>query len=201
MSQNYQYNTIEEALRDLKKGKIVLVTDDPDRENEGDLICAAEFATRENINFMATYAKGLICTPMSAELAARLNFPPMVAENTDNHSTAFTVAVDHVDTTTGISAAERSYTIMKCVDDQSKPEDFRRPGHVFPLISRKGGVLVRNGHTEATTDLMRLAGLKECGVCCEVMKEDGTMMVHHSYGKWQKSITLHLLRSVICRII
>ena len=176
MSQNYQYNTIEEALRDLKEGKIVLVTDDPDRENEGDLICAAEFATRENINFMATYAKGLICTPMSAEIAARLNFPPMVAENTDNHSTAFTVAVDHADTTTGISAEERSYTIMKCVDDQSKPEDFRRPGHVFPLISRKGGVLVRNGHTEATTDLMRLAGLKECGVCCEVMKEDGTMM-------------------------
>ena len=176
MSQNYQYNTIEEALRDLKEGKIILVTDDPDRENEGDLICAAEFATRENINFMATYAKGLICTPMSAEIAARLNFPPMVAENTDNHSTAFTVAVDHADTTTGISAAERSYTIMKCVDDQSKPEDFRRPGHVFPLISRKGGVLVRNGHTEATTDLLRLAGLKECGVCCEVMKEDGTMM-------------------------
>ena len=125
---------------------------------------------------MATYAKGLICTPMSAEIAARLNFPPMVAENTDNHSTAFTVSVDHADTTTGISAEERSYTIMKCVDDQSKPEDFRRPGHVFPLISRKGGVLVRNGHTEATTDLMRLAGLKECGVCCEVMKEDGTMM-------------------------
>ena len=176
MSQNYQYNTIEEALRDLKEGKIVLVTDDPDRENEGDLICAAEFATRENINFMATYAKGLICTPMIAEIAARLNFPPMVAENTDNHSTAFTVSVDHADTTTGISAEERSYTIMKCVDDQSKPEDFRRPGHVFPLISRKGGVLVRNGHTEATTDLMRLAGLKECGVCCEVMKEDGTMM-------------------------
>ena len=125
---------------------------------------------------MATYAKGLICTPMSAEIAARLNFPPMVAENTDNHSTAFTVAVDHVDTTTGISAAERSYTIMKCVDEDAKPEDFRRPGHVFPLIARKGGVLVRNGHTEATTDLVRLAGLKECGVCCEIMKEDGTMM-------------------------
>ena len=135
-----------------------------------------EFATQENINFMATYAKGLICTPMSAEIAARLNLPPMVAENTDNHSTAFTVAVDHVDTTTGISAAERSYTIMKCVDEDAKPEDFRRPGHVFPLIARKGGVLVRNGHTEATTDLMRLAGLKECGVCCEIMKEDGTMM-------------------------
>lgn len=176
MSQNNQYNTIEEALRDLREGKIILVTDDPDRENEGDLVCAAEFATQENINFMATYAKGLICTPMSAEVAARLNFPPMVAENTDNHSTAFTVAVDHVDTTTGISAAERSYTIMKCVDEDAKPEDFRRPGHVFPLIARKGGVLVRNGHTEATTDLVRLAGLKECGVCCEIMKEDGTMM-------------------------
>ena len=137
MSQNYQYNTIEEALRDLKKGKIILVTDDPDRENEGDLICAAEFATRENINFMATYAKGLICTPMSAEIAARLNFPPMVAENTDNHSTAFTVAVDHADTTTGISAAERSYTIMKCVDDQSKPEDFRRPGQCISAYFQK----------------------------------------------------------------
>ena len=176
MAQNNQYNTIEEALRDLREGKIILVTDDPDRENEGDLVCAAEFATQENINFMATYAKGLICTPMSAEIAARLNLPPMVAENTDNHSTAFTVAVDHVDTTTGISAAERSYTIMKCVDEDAKPEDFRRPGHVFPLIARKGGVLVRNGHTEATTDLVRLAGLKECGVCCEIMKEDGTMM-------------------------
>ena len=176
MSQNYQYNTIEEALRDLKEGKIVLVTDDPDRENEGDLICAAEFATRENINFMATYAKGLICTPMSAEIAARLNFPPMVAENTDNHSTAFTVAVDHADTTTGISAEERSYTIMKCVDDQSKPEDFRRPGHMFPLMAKKNGVLERNGHTEATVDLMKLAGLKQCGLCCEIMKDDGTMM-------------------------
>ena len=146
MSQNNQYNTIEEALRDLREGKVILVTDDPDRENEGDLICAAEFATQENINFMATYAKGLICTPMSAEIAAKLNFPPMVAENTDNHGTAFTVAVDHADTTTGISAAERSYTIRKCVDEEAKPEDFRRPGHVFPLIARKG------------------------------MKEDGTMM-------------------------
>ena len=115
---------------------------------------------------MATYAKGLICTPMSAEIAARLNFPPMVAENTDNHSTAFTVAVDHADTTTGISAAERSYTIMKCVDDQSKPEDFRRPGHVFPLISRKGGVLVRNGHTAVS--YTHLLYTDECGTCCEI---------------------------------
>lgn len=171
-----QYNTIEEALEALRAGKVILVSDDPDRENEGDMVCAAEFATRENINFMACHAKGLICTPMSAETAGKLGLPQMVAENTDNHCTAFTVSIDHVDTTTGISAAERSYTMQKCADDTTKPEDLRRPGHVFPLVSRRGGVLTRNGHTEATTDLMRLAGLKECGVCCEVMEEDGTMM-------------------------
>ena len=157
-------------------GEIILVTDNPDRENEGDMICAGEFATQENINFMASYAKGLICTPMSGSMAAKLGFPPMVAENTDNHSTAFTIAIDHVETTTGISAAERSFTIMKCCDENSKPEDFRHPGHVFPLVAREGGVLVRNGHTEATVDLMKLAGLKECGVCCEIMEDDGTMM-------------------------
>ena len=173
---SYEYNSVEEALEELRAGKIILVTDDPDRENEGDMICAGEFATQENINFMAKYAKGLICTPMSLHMASRLGFPPMVAENTDNHSTAFTVAIDHVDTTTGISAAERSYTIMKCCEEDSKPQDFRHPGHVFPLTSREGGVLVRNGHTEATVDLMKLAGLKECGVCCEIMDEDGTMM-------------------------
>ena len=173
---NEQYNTIEEALEDLRAGKIILVTDDPDRENEGDMICAAEFATQENINFMACHAKGLICTPMSAAVAERLGLPQMVSENTDNHSTAFTVSIDHADTTTGISAAERSYTMMKCVDPATKPQDLRRPGHVFPLVARRGGVLVRNGHTEATVDLMRLAGLSECGVCCEIMEEDGTMM-------------------------
>ncbi len=173
---NRQYNTIEEAMEELRAGRIILVTDDPDRENEGDMICAAEFATQENINFMACHAKGLICTPMSAAFAAKLGLPQMVAENTDNHGTAFTVSIDHVDTTTGISAAERSYTMMKCADDAARPEDFRRPGHVFPLVARKGGVLVRNGHTEATTDLLRLAGLKECGICCEVMEDDGTMM-------------------------
>lgn len=173
---NETYNTIEEALEDLRAGKMILVTDDPDRENEGDLICAAQFATQENINFMACHAKGLICTPMSQELAVRLGLPPMVAENTDNHSTAFTVSIDHVDTDTGISAAERSFTMMKCVDEETRPEQLRRPGHVFPLIARKGGVLVRGGHTEATVDLMRLAGLKECGVCCEIMEDDGTMM-------------------------
>lgn len=172
----YEYNTVEEIIEDLKAGKIVLVTDDPDRENEGDMICAAEYATQENINFMASYAKGLICTPMSIELANKLGLPQMVAENTDNHSTAFTVAIDHVDTTTGISAAERSYTMMKCCDPDAKPQDFRHPGHVFPLTAREGGVLVRQGHTEATVDLMKLAGLKECGVCCEIMDDDGTMM-------------------------
>ena len=132
----YQYHTIEEALEELRAGKIILVTDDPDRENEGDMICAAEYATQENINFMACHARGLICTPMSGALAARLGLPPMVAENTDNHNTAFTVSIDHVDTTTGISAAERSYTVMKCVEEGTRPEDLRRPGHVFPLTQR-----------------------------------------------------------------
>lgn len=172
----YEYNTIEEALSELRAGRMILVTDDPDRENEGDLICAGEFATPENMNFMATYGKGLICTPMSIEVAKRLGLPPMVSENTDNHQTAFTVSIDHIDTTTGISAVERSYTIMKCIDKNTKPEDLRRPGHVFPLIAKYGGVLVRNGHTEATVDILRLAGLEQCGVCCEVMDDDGTMM-------------------------
>ena len=173
---NYQYNTIEEAISDLKAGKIILVTDDEDRENEGDMICAAEFATQENINMMAVHAKGLICTPMSNDIAKKLNLFPMVAENTDNHETAFSVSIDHKSTSTGISAVERSITVRACVDSSSRPEDFRRPGHVFPLIARKGGVLVRNGHTEATVDLCRLAGLKECGLCCEIMDDDGTMM-------------------------
>ncbi|MBR5915754.1 MAG: bifunctional 3,4-dihydroxy-2-butanone-4-phosphate synthase/GTP cyclohydrolase II [Spirochaetia bacterium] len=173
---DFKYNTIEEALDELRNGRIILVTDDPDRENEGDMICAAEFATQANVNFMATYAKGLLCTPMSAALATRLGLPPMVSENTDNHETAFTVSIDHISTTTGISAAERSITALQCVNDASKPQDFRRPGHMFPLTARRGGVLVRNGHTEATVDLCRLAGLKECGLCCEVMDDDGTMM-------------------------
>ncbi|MBQ5470960.1 MAG: bifunctional 3,4-dihydroxy-2-butanone-4-phosphate synthase/GTP cyclohydrolase II [Treponema sp.] len=171
-----KYNTIEEAIADLKAGKIILVSDDETRENEGDMICAAEFATQENVNLMASYAKGLICTPMSAELARKLDLYPMVAENTDNHETAFTVSIDHISTTTGISAAERSITALKCIDPDSKPTDFRRPGHMFPLIAKKGGVLVRNGHTEATVDLCRLAGLSECGLCCEIMADDGTMM-------------------------
>ena len=170
------FGTIEQALENLKAGKLIMVIDDPDRENEGDLICAAEFATQENINFMATHAKGLICMPMSIAMCEKLGLPQMVSENTDNHSTAFTVSIDHVDTTTGISAFERSVTAMKAVKDDAKPEDFRRPGHMFPLEAREGGVLKRTGHTEATVDLMKLAGLKECGLCCEIMREDGTMM-------------------------
>lgn len=171
-----KFNTIEEILEDLRQGKMVIMVDDPDRENEGDLICAAEFATLYNVNFMASYAKGLICMPMSRELTHKLKLGQMVVENTDNHSTAFTVSIDHVDTTTGISALERSITAMKVVEDDSKPEDFRRPGHMFPLEARNGGVLKRGGHTEATVDLMRLAGLKECGLCCEIMNDEGTMM-------------------------
>lgn len=170
------FQTIEEGLEALKNGGLVLVTDDPDRENEGDLICAAQFATTENVNFMATYGKGLICMPMTEEYVKKLQIPQMVSQNTDNHETAFTVSIDHVSTTTGISAAERSVTAMKCVEEGTKPEDFRRPGHMFPLLAKKNGVLERNGHTEATVDLLRLAGLKTCGLCCEIMREDGTMM-------------------------
>ena len=172
----FQYNTIEEALEDLRQGKMILCTDDPDRENEGDLICAAEFATTENVNFMATHGKGLICKPMSYGYVQKLQFPQMVTRNTDNHETAFTVSIDHVDTTTGISAAERALTARKCVDPDAKPQDFRRPGHMFPLLAKDNGVLERNGHTEATVDLMRLAGLREVGLCCEIMGEDGTML-------------------------
>ena len=172
----FQYNTIEEALEDLRQGKMILCTDDPDRENEGDLICAAEFATTENVNFMATHGKGLICMPMSYGYVQKLQFPQMVTRNTDNHETAFTVSIDHVDTTTGISAAERALTARKCVDPDAKPPDFRRPGHMFPLLAKDNGVLERNGHTEATVDLMRLAGLREVGLCCEIMGEDGTML-------------------------
>ena len=171
-----KFDTVEQALEELKKGKIILVTDDEDRENEGDFICAAEFATTENLNFMATYGKGLICMPMSKEICERLKLPQMVADNTDNHETAFTVSIDYAGTTTGISAEERGMTARHCISEDAKPEDFRRPGHMFPLLAKKNGVLERNGHTEAVVDLMRLAGLKEGGLCCEIMREDGTMM-------------------------
>lgn len=170
------YKAVRNVLDTLKKGKIVLVMDDKERENEGDLICSAEAATTENVNFMASYAKGLICMPMSAEIAEKLMLAPMVEHNTDNHETAFTVSIDHKNTTTGISAEERGFTARMCVDENAEPLDFRRPGHMFPLIAKAGGVLERNGHTEATVDLMKLAGLKECGLCCEIMSEDGKMM-------------------------
>lgn len=171
----FVFNTIEEALQDLREGKWIVVVDDEDRENEGDIIVAAEFATTEAVNFMASYAKGLICMPMTEEIAGKLNFHPMVKKNTDNHETAFTVSIDHVDTTTGISAYERGITARKVVEDGAKPEDFRRPGHMFPLVSKPMGVFERNGHTEATVDLMKLAGLKPCGLCCEIMRDDGYM--------------------------
>ena len=171
-----EFQAIEQALQDLRDGKIILVVDDPDRENEGDFICAAEFATTENINFMATHGKGLICMPMAEEFVRRLQIPQMVRTNTDNHETAFTISIDHASTSTGISAKERSVTAMACVQDDAQPGDFRRPGHMFPLLAKPNGVLERNGHTEATVDLCRLAGLKACGLCCEIMREDGTMM-------------------------
>ena len=171
-----KFNTIEEAVEDLRQGKVIVVVDDPDRENEGDVICAAKYATAENVNFMASYAKGLICMPMSRELTRKLALSQMVTDNTDNHCTAFTVSIDHVSTGTGISAAERSVTAVKCTCPDARPEDFRRPGHMFPLEARPGGVLERKGHTEATVDLMKIAGLGECGLCCEIMNDDGTMM-------------------------
>ncbi len=171
-----QFHTIEEALEALRQGRIILVTDDPHRENEGDLICAAQFATTENVNFMAVHGKGLICMPMDRTYIQLLQLPQMVQQNTDNYETAFTVSIDHISTTTGISAAERGATARACVAEGARPEDFRRPGHMFPLLAKPGGVLERPGHTEATVDLCRLAGLKPCGLCCEVMAEDGRMM-------------------------
>jgi 3,4-dihydroxy 2-butanone 4-phosphate synthase/GTP cyclohydrolase II len=169
------FDSLDAVLEDLRAGKCVVVVDDADRENEGDVICAAEFATLENVNFMATHAKGLICMPMTKEMTTRLGLAQMVSQNTDNHQTAFTVSIDHASTTTGISAYERSVTAIKSVEDDAKPEDFRRPGHMFPLEARPGGVLRRAGHTEVTVDLMKLAGLKPCGLCCEIMKDDGNM--------------------------
>ena len=170
------FSTIPEALDALRAGRIILVTDDPDRENEGDFICAAEFATPENIAFMAVHGRGLICMPMTNALADKLDLPPMVAKNTDNHETAFTVSIDHVETSTGISAFDRSLTAKKAIEAGARSEDFRRPGHMFPLRAKDSGVLVRNGHTEATVDLCRLAGLAPCGLCCEIMGENGEML-------------------------
>lgn len=191
--EDFKFNTIEEAVADLRAGKMIIAVDDPDRENEGDLICAAEHATLENVNFMASYAKGLICMPMSRELTAKLGLEQMVTNNTDNHCTAFTVSIDHIETTTGISALERSVTAMKSVEEGAKPSDFRRPGHMFPLEAKAGGVLERTGHTEATVDLMRIAGLKECGLCCEIMREDGTMMRTQELKEFAKKYNLKMI--------
>jgi len=170
-----EFYTIEEAIKDIKEGKMVIVIDDPDRENEGDLLMAAEKVTPEAINFMAKFGRGLICMPLEGERLRDLKIEPMVEKNTDNHETAFTVSVDHISTTTGISAYERALTIQKILDEDSIGKDFRRPGHIFPLQARDGGVLKRVGHTEAAVDLAKMAGLKPAGVICEIMSEDGTM--------------------------
>lgn len=180
------FESIEKAIEDLRNGKVILCTDDESRENEGDLICAAQFATTENVNFMASAAKGLICMPMSGDYIRKLGLRPMVANNTDNHETAFTESIDHIDTTTGISAEERGYTARMCTAPNVKPSDFRRPGHMFPLEAKPGGVLERNGHTEATVDLLRLAGLEQAGLCCEIMADDGTMMRREGLEKFAK---------------
>ena len=186
------FSTIEDALVALQAGQIIMVLDDENRENEGDLICAAEFATTANINFMATHAKGLICQPMSQEVANRLNLSPMVNDNSDPHSTAFTVSIDHKETSTGVSAVERGLTMREVANPASQPSDFNRPGHVFPLVAKENGVLERNGHTEATVDLMKLAGLNPVGVCVEIMREDGTMMrqaeLLEQAEKWQMPV-------------
>ena len=171
-----KFATVEEAIDEIRNGNMIIVVDDEDRENEGDIIVAAEKCTAEHVNFMATYAKGLICTPVEGYILDRLKIGQMVTNNTDNHETAFTVSVDAVSTTTGISAYERCETVKKMIDPEARPEDFRRPGHVFPLRSVPGGVLRRAGHTETTTDLARLAGLIPAGWCCEIMDDDGHMM-------------------------
>lgn len=186
-------SSIEAALEALRQGKCILCTDDPDRENEGDLICAGGFATTENVNLMASVGKGLICMPMSRDNIARLGLTQMVAKNTDNHETAFTVSIDHMDTTTGISAVERGITARRAASPDSNPGEFRRPGHMFPLEAKQGGVLERNGHTEATVDLLRLAGLNEVGLCCEIMADDGTMMRGEEISNLAEKLGLPLI--------
>lgn len=169
------FHKIEDGLKDLKAGKVIIVCDDEDRENEGDFVGLGEFATPEMINFMAKEGRGLICAPISEAIAEKLELKPMVEVNTDNHETAFTISIDHIETTSGISAHERALTVQKSLNEGALPSDFRRPGHIFPLVAKKGGVLQRAGHTEAAIDLARLAKSKEVGVICEVMNDDGTM--------------------------
>lgn len=171
----YKFDSIEEIVEEIRKGRCVIMQDAESRENEGDYICAAEFATPENVNLMASEAKGVICMPMDGEIANRLFLGPMIRRNTDNHHTAFLESIDYKDTGTGVSAFDRSLTALKAVEEGVKPEDFRRPGHLFPLRAKKWGVLERPGHTEATVDLARMAGLKPAGLCCEIMNPDGTM--------------------------
>lgn len=189
----FQFNTIEEALEDIKAGKMIIVVDDEDRENEGDLVAAAQFITPETINFMAKYGRGLICLPMLEERLKLLELPQMVQNNTDAHGTAFTVSIDAVETTTGISAYERAVTIQKAVAPDAKPEDFKRPGHIFPLAAKKGGVLSRTGHTEASVDLAKMAGLYPAGVICEIMNEDGTMARVPELMKFVKEHNLKMI--------
>jgi len=169
------FDPIEEAIYDLMRGKVIIVVDDEDRENEGDFIALAEKATPEVINFMISHGRGLVCVPITQERADELDLRPMVANNTDNHGTAFTVSIDHKDTTTGISANERSITVKALLDPNATSDDFRRPGHMFPLIAKKGGILRRTGHTEAAVDLARMCGSYPAAVICEIIKEDGTM--------------------------
>ncbi len=169
------FHAIEEALEALKAGEVIIVVDDENRENEGDFLVLGEHATPKNINFMATYGRGLICTPISQSIADKLQLRPMVQTNTDVHQTAFTVSIDYKTTTTGISAFERSDTMLALLDENVQAEDFRSPGHVFPLLAKDGGVLERRGHTEAAVDLAKLCGSAQVGVICEIMNEDGTM--------------------------
>lgn len=189
----YQFNTVEEAIEDMKRGKMIIVVDDEDRENEGDLLMAAEFADCESINFMAKYGRGLICMPMEEDRLKELKISQMVQNSSDPKETAFTESVDYVASTTGISAQERAITIQKLVEEGSKPEDFTRPGHIFPLKAKEGGVLIRAGHTEAATDLARLAGLKPAGVICEIMNDDGTMARVPDLMKYKEKHSLKII--------
>lgn len=187
------FNSIEEAIEDMKYGKMIIVIDDPDRENEGDLLMAGEKITPEAINFMARYGRGLICMPIAKQLAKQLDINPMIHNNTDNYQTAFTISIDHKDTTTGISAYERSLTIQKFCDEHANTHDFKKPGHIFPLIAKDGGVLKRQGHTEAAVDLAVMAGYKPVGVICEIMGDDGNMLRTPDLLKYAKNHQLKII--------
>ncbi|NFR87480.1 MULTISPECIES: bifunctional 3,4-dihydroxy-2-butanone-4-phosphate synthase/GTP cyclohydrolase II [unclassified Clostridium] len=187
-----KFSTVEECVKDIRNGKMIIIVDDEGRENEGDLVIPAEKATPENVNFMIKYARGLLCAPVEEEIALKLGLNPMVEKNTDNHETAFTVAVDYIDTTTGISAFERCATI-KMLAQSERPQDFRRPGHVFPLIAKKKGVLERTGHTEASVDLAKIAGFKGAAAICEIIKDDGSMARRDDLMKFAKEHDLKIL--------